>query len=328
MRNGIAMGLNSIQRFVLAVFMIVFCPWNASGASFDPQKADVEIQIKNLVSPYRVMSFSFLPEEIVPIKIIGDKTEKNFSLLAEAGHVTSVSPLAWHWKAPKHTGAYDIKVLSQDSRTVMTLHCFVILPYATVKNSEYIKGYRMGKYPAVPLKGLAIYHPPDGFIEVTPENIEMNVSPHFTLSQFVCKQDSGFPKYMVLQTRLLLKLELILEHVNMNGYHCDSFHVMSGYRTPFYNQSIGNVKYSRHVWGGAVDIFIDESPRNGYMDDLNKDGTINWKDAQVLYDIIDGLYGKSFYEFYIGGLAWYRKTPVHGPFVHIDVRRYRARWGD
>jgi hypothetical protein len=26
-------------------------------------------------------------------------------------------------------------------------------------------------------------------------------------------------------------------------------------------------------------------------------------------------------------LARYRKTPAHGPFVHVDVRGFRARWG-
>ena len=60
-----------------------------------------------------------------------------------------------------------------------------------------------------------------------------------------------------LRPRLLLKLEMMLEKVNAAGYRCDTFQVMSGYRTPHYNMAIGNVKYSRHVWGGAADIFVD-----------------------------------------------------------------------
>ncbi len=322
------MNWNLARRCSLTIFIIFFCPWTTFGASFDSQKAEFTIQVKNFVSPYKIMSFSFLPGETVPIKIMADKIQKGFSLSADAGHIESLSDSSWNWQTPKDTGTYQIKVLSHDNQTLMSLHCFVILPYATVKAAEYINGYRMGRYPAIRLKGLKIYDPPDGFIEVTSNNIDIRVSPHFTLSQFICKQEGGFPKYMVLQTRLLLKLELILEHVNKSGYRCDTFHVMSGYRTPFYNRSIGNVKYSRHLWGGAADIFIDEPPKNDYMDDLNRDGIINWKDAQVLYDIIDGLYGKPFYESYIGGLAGYRKTEAHGPFVHVDVRRYRARWGD
>jgi uncharacterized protein YcbK (DUF882 family) len=119
-----------------------------------------------------------------------------------------------------------------------------------------------------------------------------------------------------------------LEQVNKLGYRCDTFYVLSGYRTPYYNKSIGNVKYSRHLWGGAADIFIDENPKDNYMDDLNKDGVINWKDSEVIYNIVDDLYGEPFYDMFVGGLGWYRKTPSHGPFVHVDVRGSRARWGD
>jgi hypothetical protein len=27
-----------------------------------------------------------------------------------------------------------------------------------------------------------------------------------------------------------------------------------------------------------------------------------------------------------GGMSIYRRNPVHGPFVHVDTRGYRARW--
>jgi uncharacterized protein YcbK (DUF882 family) len=123
-------------------------------------------------------------------------------------------------------------------------------------------------------------------------------SPHFRLKQFLCKQNGGYPKYLVLKEALPPKMELILQRLNAKGYRCDSFHVMSGYRTPYYNKAIGNVKYSRHIYGGAADIFIDE------------------------------LYGKSYYIKFMGGLARYKKTLNHDPFVHLDVRGRRARWGD
>jgi hypothetical protein len=320
--------LNAISRYCFTFFIFLLWTGTVFGASFDPQKAEFEIRVKTIISPYKIMSFSVLPEEMVPIEILSGNMDKEILLSANTGFLKALSNRLWTWKAPKNAGTYQISVLSHDNQCLMTLHFFVIIPYASVKNEKYINGYQIGSYPDVPLKNLPIYLPPAGFIEVTPNNISMKVSPHFDLSQFICKQNDGFPKYMVLQTRLLLKLELILEYVNKNGYQCDTFHVMSGYRTPFYNRSIGNVKYSRHVWGGAADIFIDESPKNNYMDDLNKDGLINWKDAEVLYDMVDALYGKPFYQRLIGGLGWYRKTAAHGPFVHVDVRGHRARWGD
>jgi len=125
-----------------------------------------------------------------------------------------------------------------------------------------------------------------------------------------------------------LKLELILENINRGGYQCDTLHIMSGYRTPAYNKAIRNVEYSRHLWGGAADIFIDKNPGDGIMDDLNGDDRIDFHDAAVLYGIIDKMYGKPWYEVFVGGLGKYKKTASHGPFVHVDVRGFRARWGD
>jgi len=165
-------------------------------------------------------------------------------------------------------------------------------------------------------------------VEVTKENEETLIAPHFKLKQFLCKQEGDYPKYLVLQERLLVKLELILERVNRKGYYCETFAIMSGYRTPYYNEVIGNVKYSRHLWGGAADIFIDENPKDGMMDDINRDGKMDYRDAAILYDITDELYGKSWYRPFVGGLAQYKKTYSHGPFVHVDVRGFRARWGD
>jgi uncharacterized protein YcbK (DUF882 family) len=131
---------------------------------------------------------------------------------------------------------------------------------------------------------------------------------------------------LVLNELLLLKLELILEQVNKHGYPASTFNILSGYRTPYYNDLIGNVKYSRHLWGDAADIFIDENPPDDMMDDLNQDGSVNQKDAEIIYEIIDKLYGESWYQHFKGGLGRYKKTSEHGPFVHIDVRGYRARW--
>ena len=82
-------------------------------------------------------------------------------------------------------------------------------------------------------------------------------------------------------------MELILQRLNAKGYRCDSFHVMSGYRTPYYNKAIGNVKYSRHIYGGAADIFIDE------------------------------LYGKSYYIKFVGGLARYKKPSTMTPLCTL-----------
>jgi hypothetical protein len=173
-----------------------------------------------------------------------------------------------------------------------------------------------------------MYNPPRGLIEVTQENEDMLVSPHFRLRQFLCKQDGDYPKYMILDARLLVTLEQLLEMVNAHGYQARTLSIMSGYRTPYYNRAIGNrTTYSRHLWGDAADIFIDEDPRDGRMDDLNQDGVIDTHDADVIYQLIENASGPRVQKILMGGLARYRETSSHGPFIHVDARGSYARWG-
>src|SRR5439155_3477693 len=114
------------------------------------------------------------------------------------------------------------------------------------------------------------------------------LSPHFRLDQFVCKQDlpGGFPKYVVLRERLLTKLETVLGEINAAGIRVDTLHVMSAYRTPYYNHAIGDVPYSMHQWGRAADIYVDPNDMNR-MEDLNRDGQVDIRDAKFLYDEIE-----------------------------------------
>jgi hypothetical protein len=223
----------------------------------------------------------------------------------------------WTWTAPGTPGLYRLQVISSDERDSLTIQAFVLVPLTQLRG-EYLNRYRIGRYPARALRGSAIYRPPVGFIEVTRDNEDAFVSPHFQLKQFLCKQDSGYPKYVVLNEGLLQRLERLLALVNESGYSASTFYVMSGYRTPAYNRALGNVLYSRHTFGSAADIFIDEN-HDGRMDDLNGDGRSDERDAEVLYRLFDGPQST-------GGLGKYRETRAHGPFVHVDIRDRRARW--
>ena len=306
----------------------VFAPVIGLGAEFSAQKADFSVYVQNIEIPYKIMSIFVMPEEMVRLRITADHSpSSSVSIRASEGRIEPAKKNQWLWRAPGVPGHYSLSVSGDQKTDPILLNIFVMVPRKH-QQGEYLNGYRIGKYPHILFKGLPNYKPPRGFVEVTADNAETLISPHFRLQQFLCKQNGEYPKYLVLKENLLLKLELILSEVNARGYRCDTFHVMSGYRTPYYNKAIGNVKYSRHIYGGAADIFIDENPKDDMMDDLNRDGKIDYKDAAVIYEIIDKLYGKSFYEGFVGGLARYKKTVNHGPFVHVDVRGRRARWGD
>jgi Peptidase M15 len=286
--------------------------------------AGFAVKYRNVISPDRVRTLTALPGETVTLEVVVRDPGSGYVARPAAGRVVPLGTGRWAWTAPPAPGLYPIQVVAPDGRDSVTLQAFVVVPYDRLRG-EFLNGYRIGRYPEKPLRGLAGDGPPLGFIEVTPDNEDVLVSPHFRLKQFLCKQPAGSRRYVVLNERLLVALEYVLERVNDAGYRATTFHVMSGYRTPAYNRSLGNVRYSQHQWGAAADIFIDANG-DGRMDDLNGDGRSDIRDAEVLYRLIDRAAARPEAQGLIGGLGKYPSTPAHGPFVHIDVRDRKARW--
>src|SRR4029079_18551774 len=50
-------------------------------------------------------------------------------------------------------------------------------------------------------------------------------------------------------------------------------------------------------------------------------------DAKVLGAIVNATQGTGAFAGLTGGLGTYAPTETHGPFVHVDVRGFAARWG-
>lgn len=300
---------------------------NTAGSGYNSGKSGFSVRFGDEITPYHVTGVFVLPSEKLEIVATGYSTHTRYTLQAHAGQHRRLSNSSWEWQAPDQKGLYPVHIIDSVSADTVLLNIFVMVPRSE-KKGEYLNGYRIGNYPVTPLNGLEAYQAPQGFIEVTPENENTLISPNFTLRQFLCKQAGDYPKYVVLRERMLLKLELILEKSNNSGYSANTFTVMSGYRTPYYNKSIGNAQYSRHVYGDAADIFIDQNPKSDVMDDLNGDGLVDYKDAAIFYDLVEELYHEPWYNKYIGGLGAYRERyPVRGPFIHVDTRGSRARWG-
>lgn len=294
--------------------------------AYDPGMVGFALRANGVTIPYRVFFLSVDPLEQVELDIADPGYDQTYLATFDGEPLATTQPNTWSWQVPA-AGQHQLIITRSPAADSIVLNVFVTVPRSEMEG-DYLNGYRIGQYPKIRYKGLPVYDPPTGFIEVTPDNSDTPVSPHFRLGDFLCKQEGDFPKYIVLREELLLKLEFILQKANEAGVVCERFFVMSGFRTPYYNAAIGNVKYSRHQWGGAADIFIDENPADGEMDDLNSDGKINWRDAAVLYDIIDALYESGDLDTLVGGLGRYRRTSNHGPFVHVDVRGFRARWGE
>ncbi len=314
------------RRAVLLLAVASVAQSLAPAWAFTADKLDFAVRIKDEVSSHRVMGVFVLPAERLEIEILEPSgAAGDYQLHTTDGRLEQARTGGWSWWAPEKKGPYPLRIVHVPSGEAMTLNVFVMIPYAQLQR-ERLTGYTIGPYPQTPLHGSPIYHPPVGFVEVTPNNHTVAVSPHFTLGQFVCKQAGGYPKYLVLQERLVLMLELLLEAINARGYAAETLHVMSGYRTPSYNKGIGNVTYSRHIYGDAADIFIDERPKDGMMDDLNADGLIDYRDADILRDTVEGTCAQPAHSRFVGGLGRYKAKPHRGPFVHVDTRGFRARW--
>ena len=297
-------------------------------AKFDTKTAGFAITFGGETAAFRDLSASVLPGATLALGASGPPGDYN--LQAAEGVVTSRGPRLWQWRAPHAPGVYDLRfdgpIAKDKNQDAIALHVFVMVPASAVRDG-FLNGYRIGQYPTTRLGGNPIYLPPAGFIEVTKANQDTKVSPHFRLKQFLCKEDTSksFPKYLVLKERLPLELEAILERVNSLGHPVDTLHVMSGFRTPYYNHAIGDVLYSQHQWGSAADVFIDKDDR-GRMDDLNHDGRIDVDDSKRLYDVIEQMLREPGFGKFQGGMGFYRATAAHPPFVHVDVRGTKARW--
>jgi len=195
------------------------------------------------------------------------------------------------------------------------------------KRDGFVNGYRLGDWPAERWLMARNYFNPDGFVEVMPANVSLPLSRHFVLGDFLTHdQQHVWPKYVVLEEKLIDKLELVLQDLSAHHYRVDHAVVLSGFRAPYYNDrgvAEGMARASRHQYGDAADIFID-SDGDGRMDDLNRDRRVDLRDVQPITDAIVRMERR--YPELVGGLGTYAAMGPRGPFAHVDVRGTSARW--
>jgi hypothetical protein len=252
--------------------------------------------------------------------------EGSTAVLSHDGTVV-VSP---EFAAPAQPGVYDLAVkVDQVTRQVDDFSVITLVPFAQ-KQRGRIGLYYLGSWPFENggRPKTAAYANPEGFIEVTRENQDTAVSEHFHLRDFLTKtQYDVWPKYLLLNPKLIDKLELTIAELERTGHPVRNMHVMSGFRTPQYNVSGGNTQgranLSRHMYGDASDVFVDNDG-NGTMDDLNHDGRVDTRDAEIVSNAADRV--EQQHPDLVGGVGVYSACCGHGPFTHIDVRGYRARW--
>jgi hypothetical protein len=289
--------------------------------AYSPELAGFGLVVDGHPVMYRVFAVTSLPGDAVRLRLDGPAAGATYRLRYGQGQAWTASSEEWEWLAPDEPGVYPIRVEDGDGDFVH-LNVLVMHDWSHIADGS-LHGYAIGSYRSEPLGGDPVYLPPEGFVEATA--LDVLVSPHFTLGQFLCKQP-GERRFLALSVPLVNKLEALLQAVNEAGIETSSFHVMSGFRTPAYNAAIGNkTVYSRHLWGDAADIYVDVDGER-QMDDLNGDGRSDVEDARVLYGLAEGLELAEAPTVSDGGLGLYRRNAAHGPFVHVDARGHSARW--
>lgn len=308
------------KKKVLAILLLFT---TLSIAAFESNRLSFELIIEKEATNLNRFFYPALPGDTIVLSVIS-KHPGSIILQSNVGKIKDIKPNHWEYIAPLSKGDYTLIITDEISHETMTV-TIIVMVAASKQKGEYLNGYRIGSYPTVTYKNRNKYKVPDGFIEVTEANKDLFITPHFQLKQFLCKQSSGWPKYIVLSPRLLIKLEHLLLEINKMGILSNSLFIMSGYRTPYYNTSIGNVQFSRHVFGDAADVYVDENGDSSF-DDLNKDGKINMSDAEIIYKIVSEMDNDPELAHLLGGMGKYNKNARHTFFIHVDTRGYKARW--
>ncbi|MEP7343756.1 MAG: D-Ala-D-Ala carboxypeptidase family metallohydrolase [Gemmatimonadaceae bacterium] len=263
-----------------------------------------------------------LPGESVdfPLEVHGDPNHMRYSWLPlRNGRATEPQSLAGALVAPREPGFYRLAVLSDSSLRVFDdLPLAVIVPFSE-KSGNSLNGYRIGRYRGE-RRPFGSATTPRGFVQVTAGDLDIRVTEHLRLADFVTHDtQSGWPRYVALDPRILDKLELVFgvlasapsDSALSTGRVAVDVH--SGFRTPLYNRRVSrSAGDSRHQYGDAADIAID----------VDRNGRVNASDVRLLASAVE-LVEKEHPDL-LGGLGVYTRNGA--PYVHVDSRGIRVRW--
>jgi hypothetical protein len=263
-----------------------------------------------------------LPGEPVefPLEVHGDPAGLRYSWIPlRQGRATEPRSLASAIVAPDDPGFYRLAVLTDSSLRVFDdLPLAVLVPFAE-KSGASLRGYQIGHYRAE-RRPFGSAPAPRGFVSFTAADLDIQVTEHLRLSDFVTRNDqSAWPRYAALDPRLLDKLELVFDALSTAGRdsaaagHAVDVAVHSGFRTPLHNRRVARAASdSRHQYGDAADIAVDA--------DMN--GRVNASDARLVARAVERV--ERAHPDLAGGLGVYTRNGAS--YVHVDARGIRVRW--
>jgi hypothetical protein len=269
------------------------------------------------------------------------------------------------WKAPDKPGAYTLEAKSIESRffedasqgaalpaqagrlresprsDIGSLRLTMLVQHPLEKETRgVIDSYPIGIYPdensptasAYVAQHRSLYAPPKYFVKVTPDTKNLLISEHFRLGDFSPASERDQVHYIALDYRLVDKLEAIIARAQKRGMKVTALKILRAYLSPMELDRMRRAGIvlsgtTRYIYGDAAAIIVDENS-DGKMDDLNNDQVVDVKDAQVLADLAEEVERDTHV---YGGVGVYGtfedKQHPATPYVHVDTRGVRSRWG-
>ena len=262
-----------------------------------------------------------LPGQVVefPIDLVGVTDSLGYQWIAFGDSTSSLPVRALTLAppiAPPKPGFYRMAIIRGVEREILPEPVLAVMVPFDQKVAGSLNGYRIGTYISERF-GRGEHERPSGFLEVRPENLDLQVTRHLKLADFVTHDDQGevWPKYVVLNTRLLDKLELVFADLGGSVRPDLAVDVHSGFRSPSHNARVPRAASdSRHQYGDAVDVAID----------ADGDGRITMTDELLVMLAVERVEDK--HPDLVGGLGLYMSRRYPSPYVHIDARGKRTRW--
>lgn len=267
-----------------------------------------------------------LPGERVeyPLEVEGDPAKLTYSWVRTGTDSLAGAPAPLSGAelvAPQAPGMYHLALIDGGQRRVIPqMTVAVLVPFAD-KLGATLNGYEIGTYLAERVTGRH-HDAPEGFLEVEANDVDMQVTTHLRVSDFLTHDgQSSWPRYVALQPKLLDKLELVIAQVSRmqgsdrEGARSVALDVHSGFRTPSHNRGVRrSARDSRHQYGDAADVAID----------ANFDGRYTAADSRLVALAVEMV--EQDHPELRGGMGVYTSRRYSTPYVHIDARGKRARW--
>ncbi|HEY4218873.1 MAG TPA: D-Ala-D-Ala carboxypeptidase family metallohydrolase [Gemmatimonadaceae bacterium] len=288
-----------------------------AGATLDAFGASREVRLR-FALPGNDVEF--------PLEVSGDPSKLSYVWVDSHDSTTESSErpmIGSSFVAPAAPGFYHLAILRGTEREIISEPTLAVMVPFSEKVGATLNGYHIGTYLAERLTRHTDH--PAGFLQVREADLNLKVSTHLRLADFVTHDSQGavWPKYVALNPRLLDKLELVLATI---GSHAQlsrpdeaapdvAFDVHSGFRTPAHNRGVWRAAGdSRHQYGDAADVAID----------ADGDGRVTLKDEILVARAVDQV--ESEHPDLVGGLGLYTSRHYRTPYVHIDARGKRSRW--